>query len=237
MPRSSADSEMATNLPEGPRRRGPSTVRRRLRQAAVRLDGRLHLACGDTRRRAQRRGEEALLRYVLRPPLAQGRVALKQDGLVRLSLKRAFAEGTVAVDMDPLLLCGLATSVPPPRFQTNARRATCARGTPMRPFSRSAPRAGPLFRPMNEASRRARSRHFGSLRHTSSRKRSGFLYLRAIAGRRQAAIASPPGQPLLHRGAQGPDRPGRRAQAPSSVSRTISFYHQRNSPPKKSIDA
>ncbi|WP_437765169.1 hypothetical protein WMF27_31395 [Sorangium sp. So ce281] len=28
---------------------------------------------------------------------------------------------------------------------------------------------GPLFRPRNEASRRARSRHFGSPRHTSSR--------------------------------------------------------------------
>ena len=58
---------------------------------------------------------EALLRYVLRPPLAQERVELQQDGLVRLSLKRAFADGTVAVDMDPLsLLCRLATSVPPP---------------------------------------------------------------------------------------------------------------------------
>ncbi|WP_437959533.1 transposase [Sorangium sp. So ce119] len=62
---------------------------------------------------------EALLRYVLRPPVAQERVALQQDGLVRLSLKRAFADGTVAVDMDPLsLLCRLAASVPPPRFHT-----------------------------------------------------------------------------------------------------------------------
>jgi hypothetical protein len=50
---------------------------------------------------------EALLRYVLRPPIAQERVELQQDGLVRLSLKRAFADGTVAVDMDPLSLrCG-----------------------------------------------------------------------------------------------------------------------------------
>jgi hypothetical protein len=47
---------------------------------------------------------EALLRYVLRPPIAQDRVALQKDGLVRLSLKRAFADGTVAVDMDPLSL-------------------------------------------------------------------------------------------------------------------------------------
>jgi hypothetical protein len=57
---------------------------------------------------------EALLRYVLRPPIAQERVAVQQDGLVRLSLKRAFADGTALVDMDPLsLLCRLAASVPP----------------------------------------------------------------------------------------------------------------------------
>ncbi|WP_157907054.1 transposase [Sorangium cellulosum] len=62
---------------------------------------------------------EALLRYVLRPPIAQERVELQQDGLVRRSLERAFADRTVAVDMDPLsLLCRLAASVPPPRFHT-----------------------------------------------------------------------------------------------------------------------
>ncbi|XYI00715.1 transposase [Sorangium sp. So ce1128] len=62
---------------------------------------------------------EALLRYVLRPPIAQERVELQQDGLVRLSRRRAFADGTVAASMDPLsLLCRLATSVPPPRFHT-----------------------------------------------------------------------------------------------------------------------
>jgi hypothetical protein len=55
------------------------------------------------------RGREALLRYVLRPPLAQERIAFK----------RAYADGTVAVDMDPLsLLCRLAASVPPPRYHT-----------------------------------------------------------------------------------------------------------------------
>ncbi|WP_434041539.1 MULTISPECIES: transposase [Sorangium] len=62
---------------------------------------------------------EALLRYVLRPPIAKERVEPQQDGLVRQSLKRAFADGAVAVDMDPLsLLCRLAASVPPPRFHT-----------------------------------------------------------------------------------------------------------------------
>ena len=64
-------------------------------------------------------GREALLRYVLRPPLAQERLELRPDGLVRIVLKRAFGDGTSAVDMDPLsLLCRLATSVPPPRFHT-----------------------------------------------------------------------------------------------------------------------
>ena len=64
-------------------------------------------------------GGEALLRYVLRPPVAQERLRRLPDGLVRITLKRAYADGTVAVDMDPLSLrCRLATSVPPPRFHT-----------------------------------------------------------------------------------------------------------------------
>jgi hypothetical protein len=64
-------------------------------------------------------GREKLLRYVLRPPIAQERIEQRPDGLVRIALKRAFADGTLAVEMDPLsLLCRLATSVPPPRFHT-----------------------------------------------------------------------------------------------------------------------
>ena len=59
-------------------------------------------------------GREALLRYVLRPPVAQERVEQRPDGLVRITLKKAYSDGTIAVDMDPLsLLCRLATSVPP----------------------------------------------------------------------------------------------------------------------------
>ena len=64
-------------------------------------------------------GREALLRYVLRPPIAQNKVEHRQDGLVRIVLKKPYADGTVAVDMDPLsLLCRLAASVPPPRHHT-----------------------------------------------------------------------------------------------------------------------
>ena len=64
-------------------------------------------------------GREALLKYVLRPPIALERVTEGPDGLVRITLKKPFADGTVAVDMDPLsLLCRLAASVPAPRFHT-----------------------------------------------------------------------------------------------------------------------
>jgi len=64
-------------------------------------------------------GREALLRYVLRPPVAQERVEPRAAGLVRITLKKAYTDGTIAVDMDPLsLLCRLATSVPTPRFHT-----------------------------------------------------------------------------------------------------------------------
>jgi hypothetical protein len=38
-------------------------------------------------------GREALLRYILRPPIAQKRVEPTKDGLVRIVLKRAFSDG------------------------------------------------------------------------------------------------------------------------------------------------
>ena len=78
-------------------------------------------------------GREALLRYVLRPPIAQERVEQRPDGLVRITLKKAYADGTVAVDMDPLsLLCRLATSVPPPRFHTIHYAGVLAAASPWR---------------------------------------------------------------------------------------------------------
>ena len=57
-----------------------------------------------------------LLRYVLRPPLAQDRLTVLPDHRVRLTLKRPWSDGTYALDMDALaLLARLASSVPPPR--------------------------------------------------------------------------------------------------------------------------
>jgi hypothetical protein len=59
-------------------------------------------------------GREALVRYALRPPLAQERLTRASNDLVRIALKRPFSDGTVAVELDPLsLLCRLATTVPP----------------------------------------------------------------------------------------------------------------------------
>ena len=72
-------------------------------------------------------GREALLRYVLRPPVAQERIEPQKDGLVAITLKRAYADGTVAVVMDPLsLLCRLAMSVPPPGFALRSAVALIA---------------------------------------------------------------------------------------------------------------
>jgi len=85
-------------------------------------------------------GREALLRYVLRPEVAQERLEPRPDGLVRITLKKAYTDGTVAVDMDPLsLLCRLATSVPAPRLHTVRYAGVLAAASPWRP--KIAPRA------------------------------------------------------------------------------------------------
>ena len=50
------------------------------------------------------RAKEQLVKYVLRPPIAQERLELLADELVRVVLKRPFRDGAVAVDMAPLSL-------------------------------------------------------------------------------------------------------------------------------------
>ena len=79
-------------------------------------------------------GRETLLRYVLRPPIAQERVVAGPDGLVRIVLKKRFSDGTLAVDMDPLsLLMRLCAAVPAPRFHTVRYAGVLAAASKWRP--------------------------------------------------------------------------------------------------------
>lgn len=81
------------------------------------------------------KGREALLKYILRPPLATEHLLPGPDGLVRITLKRPFSDGTFAIDLDPLsLLCRLATTVPPPRFHTVRYGGVLASASKWRPF-------------------------------------------------------------------------------------------------------
>lgn len=121
--RLAASAVSGATPPAGPEwRRGALPVVHRAmvfeRPLCVALDGfTLHAA---TRAGGlDEQGREALLKYILRPAVAQERVTRGADGLVRIALKKAFSDGTVAVDMDPLsLLSRLVASVPPPRFHT-----------------------------------------------------------------------------------------------------------------------
>ena len=80
------------------------------------------------------RAREALLKYVLRPPIAQERVTQGPDGLVRIALKRPFADGTIAIDLDPLsLLCRLAASVPAKGTHTVRYAGVLASASSLRP--------------------------------------------------------------------------------------------------------
>jgi hypothetical protein len=80
------------------------------------------------------KGREALLKYILRPALAQERITRGPNGLVRIALKRAFSDGTTAIDLDPLsLLCRLAASVPAPRAHTVKYAGVLAAASKLRP--------------------------------------------------------------------------------------------------------
>jgi Putative transposase len=81
-----------------------------------------------------KRGREALLRYILRPPVAQERIVQGPDGLVRIALKKPFSDGTVAIDLDPLsLLLRLCAAVPAPRFHTIRYAGVLASAAKLRP--------------------------------------------------------------------------------------------------------
>ncbi len=106
-------------LPAGPdvRQRPPIALRG---QPGIEVTGPLSVAemgfslhAATTAKADDARGREALVRYALRPPIAQERLHILPNDLVRIELKRPFSDGTI--DLDPLsLLCRLAASVPPP---------------------------------------------------------------------------------------------------------------------------
>jgi hypothetical protein len=55
-----------------------------------------------------------LCKYILRPPLANDRLSILDDGDVRLQFKKAWSDGTTSVQLDPLaLIARLAALVPP----------------------------------------------------------------------------------------------------------------------------
>jgi hypothetical protein len=66
-----------------------------------------------------KQGRERLCRYILRPPLANDRLSILDEGNVRLDFKRPWSNGTSSVVLAPLaLITRLAALVPPPRRHT-----------------------------------------------------------------------------------------------------------------------
>jgi Putative transposase/Transposase zinc-binding domain len=93
-----------------------------------------NLHAATTAGAADARGREALLRYILRPPVAQERIASGPSDLVRIVLKKPFSDGTVAIDLDPLsLLLRLCAAVPAPRFHTTRYCGVLASASKLRP--------------------------------------------------------------------------------------------------------
>lgn len=65
----------------------------------------------------QRPKLERLCRYVSRPPVATGRMALTSSGHVRYTLKTPYRDGTTHIVLEPLdFMARLAALVPPPRM-------------------------------------------------------------------------------------------------------------------------
>jgi hypothetical protein len=60
---------------------------------------------------------ERLCQYIGRPPIAQDRLHILDDGKVRYDMKRVWADGTRAIVLDPLdFIARLCALVPPPYF-------------------------------------------------------------------------------------------------------------------------
>jgi len=61
-------------------------------------------------------GRLTLCKYILRPPLANDRLKILDDGDVRLEFKKPWSDGTTSVEIEPLaLIARLAALVPPPK--------------------------------------------------------------------------------------------------------------------------
>ena len=86
-----------------------------------------NLHAGASVAASDRAGLERLCRYLLRPPLAKGRLERKPDGTVVIGMKRAWSDGTTAIALSPSELCEkLAALVPPPRTNTIVYRGVLA---------------------------------------------------------------------------------------------------------------
>jgi len=150
-------------------------------------------------RAADEQEREALLKYILRPPLSTEQLLPEPDGLVRLALKKPFSDGTVAVDLDPLsLLCRLVALVSAPRFHTVRYSDVLAAASKWRP----------LIVPKPESTARP------------TQRRPAISSLRPAAGVRGPLPLPPlggPAQPhLWHRCRTCPRYGGRSASWPSS---------------------
>jgi hypothetical protein len=83
---------------------------------------------------SDQQGLEHLLRYMLRPPLAQKRLHRMEDGRILLELKRALYDGTRAMAFTASqFLKRLAAIVPPPRVHSARYFGVFAPSSKMRP--------------------------------------------------------------------------------------------------------
>ena len=63
-----------------------------------------------------KQGREMLCRYILRPPLANERLRILEDGSVNLDFKRPWKDGTRSIGLAPkALISRMAAIIPPPR--------------------------------------------------------------------------------------------------------------------------
>jgi hypothetical protein len=80
-----------------------------------------------------RQALEHLLRYGLRPPLAEDRLDRLPDGRVRYRMKRTFSDGTREVVLGPeAFLARLAALIPPPRVHLVRYHGVFAPASPLR---------------------------------------------------------------------------------------------------------